>query len=205
VRQQFGSDVLGILWMLRLDKPLQFDIEPRIPAMFLHAEAEIVGELAEAMRLDDPDPILQRFLKGKHCYIARVEGTIASYGWVTFDEEEIGELGMSIRLKRGEAYIWDCATLPEYRGQHLYPALLAHMVNALKHRGLQRIWIGTDADNLPSQSGVMRVGCHPVLEFIQLQDDGYISRGCSEAATQDVLDANYALFGNCDVSRISFT
>ncbi len=194
MRHHFESDVLGILWMVRLDKPLHIDIETHIPAKFLRADQEIAGELAEAMKFDNPARVLHRFSEGKHCYVAKVQGTIASYGWVTFDQEDIGELGMAIHLKNDEAYIWDCATLPEYRGQRLYPALLAHMLKALRDEKLQRIWIGTDADNLPSQSGAMRVGCQPVLEFIQTQDGEYISRGCPVALPNDVLDAQNAIY-----------
>src|SRR5712692_6545505 len=102
---------LGILWMLELFRPLPVGPEPRIPATFLRAGPEIASELAQAMQLDDPVPVLQRFSMGRHCYIARVEGKIATYGWITFDEEGIGELGLIIRLNKGEAYIWDCATL----------------------------------------------------------------------------------------------
>jgi GNAT superfamily N-acetyltransferase len=196
MKYQFGSDTLGVLWMTRLDKPLPDAIEPRVPTVFLRAEPEIAGELAGAMGLDDPALVWQRFHMGKHCYVARVAGTIASYGWITFDREDIGELGISIHLKQGEAYIWDCATLQGYRGQHLYTALLAHILTALRNQGLQRVWIGADADNLPSQSGIERVGCHPVLEFIKQPSGGYITCGYAGAASQDVQDARNALYGS---------
>ena len=196
------TGALGILWMLRLDRPLPGGPEPRIPATFLRAGPEIVGELALVMGYDNPAPVLERFSTGRYCYAGRVEGKIATYGWITFDQEGIGELGLSIRLQKGEAYIWDCATLPAYRGQRLYPALLACMLGELQSAGFRRVWIGTDADNLPSQSGVARVGCRPVLEIIQAPNGGFLSRGRPGVSLQDVLDAHYALFGNRDLTRI---
>jgi len=136
------------------------------------------------------------------CYVARVDGRLVAYGWITFDHEEIGELGLRIRLQPGAAYIWDCGTLPEYRGRRLYPALLAQMLGELQPAGFQRIWIGTDADNLPSQSGVALVGCQAIVDIIRDDDGEFMSRGRPGVSPQDVLDAHYALFGNLDRSRI---
>src|SRR5215472_14181563 len=116
------------LWMLDLDGPLLVGSVPRVPVIFMRAGPEVAQELARAMDLDDPALVLQRFDNGRHCYIGRIDGTLVTYGWVTFDEEDIGELGLSIRLKAGEAYVWNCATLPAYRGQRLYAALLAHII-----------------------------------------------------------------------------
>src|SRR5256714_6842003 len=163
-----GTNVqhIGTFWILELDRPLPPAIVPRVPATFMRIGPEIAGELAQAMGLDDPAIILQRFATGRHCYAARVDGKLAAYGWVTFDEEAIGELGLRFRLKAGEAYIWNCATLPAYRGQRLYPTLLAYIVGELYHQGLRRVWIGTDTDNLPSQSGLALAGFQPIGDIV---------------------------------------
>jgi GNAT superfamily N-acetyltransferase len=141
---------------------------------------------------------VQRFDNERHCYVGRIEGRLATYGWVTFDEEDIGELSLSIRLKAGEAYIWNCATLPAYRGQRLYPALLAHIAGELHRQGVHRVWICTDTDNLPSQSGIVLAGWQPVA-------DVFISRaltmrrawlqGRPDIAERLVMDARQALLG----------
>jgi GNAT superfamily N-acetyltransferase len=194
---------LGILWMLRLDRPLPNRPEARIPAGFSRADPEVVGELASAMDFDNPAVVLQRFSMGRDCYIARVVGKIASYGWITYDVEGIGELGLSIRLGEGEAYIWDCGTLPGYRGQRIYPALLGYMLGELQNAGLQRVWIGTDADNLPSQVGVALVGCQPVLDVVRdISTSRLVSRGRPGVPLEDVVDAHYTMFGNRDVTQI---
>lgn len=156
----------GTLWMLDLGQPPPVGPVPQVPVVFMRAGPEVAQELAQAMNLDDQAMVLQRFDNGRHCYICRVEGRLATYGWVTFDEEDIGELGLSIRLKAGEAYIWNCATLPAYRGQRLYPALLAHIIGELYHQGLRRVWIGTDTDNLPSQSGLALAGFQPIGDIV---------------------------------------
>lgn len=187
---------IGTFWVLELDRPLPPAIVPRIPATFMRNGPE--EELVQAMGLDVPAIMLQRFATGRHCYAARVDGKLAAYGWVTFDEEAIGELGLRFRLKAGEAYIWDCATLPAYRGQLLYPALLSYIVSELDAAGLRRVWIGADMDNLVSQKGMALAGFQPAVDFLVDSTQG-ISRprlkGQPGIPEQLVTDVHHALWG----------
>lgn len=194
---------LGILWMLRLDGPLPGSPQPRIPVTLSRAGLGEAEELTLAMGLDDPAPVLQRFHVGSRCYIVRADDKFVAYGWISFDEEEVGELGLRIRLNKGEAYIWDCGTLPAYRGKRLYPALLGYMLRELQSADFQRVWIGTDADNLPSQVGVALAGCQPILDVVRdSSTHRLVSRGRSGVPIEDVVDAHYAMFGNRDATQI---
>ncbi len=163
---EIGPLTLGTLWILNLEGFSLDGPAPRVTATFQRAGPEAAPSLTQAMGLDDPAEALKRFAAGKRCYIVNVEGVLVTYGWVTFDEEWIGELRLRIRLAAGEAYIWDCATLPTYRGLRLYPALLGYMINDLRAEGLRRIWIGADADNLPSQKGMVLAGFQPVVDMV---------------------------------------
>lgn len=188
----------GVLWMLDLDQPLPVSPILKVQVVFMRVGPEVAQELAQAMELGDPGVILQRFDNGRHCYVGRFEGAIVTYGWVTFDQEEIGELNLSIRLKAGEAYIWDCATLPAYRGRRFYPALLAHIIGELQLQGLHRVWIGTDTDNLPSQVGMVIAGFQPIGDIVisrVLSMRRARMRGRPGAPEQLVKDARYALLG----------
>jgi len=193
---------IGTIWMLKLDRPLPASLADglaaRIPATFKRIGQEAAEELAQVMELDDPAVILQRFAAGRHCYAARVADQLVAYGWVTFDEECIGELGLSIRLKVGEAYIWDCATAPAYRGQRLYPALLKYMLNALHAEGMHRVWIGTNTDNLASQIGVAAAGFQPAVDFLTGNASTKPTirlRGRTGVSEQDLQDVYHALSG----------
>ncbi len=161
-----GPQTLGTLWILNLEGISLDGPVPLVAVTYQRIGPEAAPLLALAMGLEDPAEVLQRFAAGKRCYIGNVEGVLATYGWVTFDEESIGELHLRIRLAPGEAYIWNCATLPAYRGLRLYPALLGYMVNELRTEGLQRIWIGADADNLPSQKGMILAGFQPIVDMV---------------------------------------
>ncbi len=197
-----ASGTLGTLWLLKLDSSLGELPAARIPVVFHRADVADASELARCMGLDDPAPVLQRLQSGRHCHLARFDAQPVAYGWISFQEERIGELGLDVRLEPGEAYIWDCGTLQTYRRQRLYTALLSYMLGELHTAAYQRVWIGMDADNLPSQRGVALVGFQPVVEIVRAETGGYASRACRGASEQDAVDAHYALFGDYDATRM---
>jgi ribosomal protein S18 acetylase RimI-like enzyme len=157
----------GTFWMLDLEELLPVQLTSPLAAQIERVDSEVVPSLAQAMGLDDAALVLERFARQRRCYGAWVGGTLVAYGWVTFDEEWIGELNLRIRLAPGEAYIWDCATLPAYRGQRLYPALLAHISSELRAEGFRRALIGADSDNLASQRGLLLAGFQPVADMFE--------------------------------------
>ena len=159
------SQPAGTFWAMALDGPLPPACVPGVEAIFERVGLEEVPALTQAMGKRSLMPVQRRFAAGKQCYVARVAGEIVTYGWVTFDEETIGELRLRMRLGQGEAYIWDCATLPPSRGQRLYPALLSHITRELRAAGLRLAWIGANTENIASQKGFLLAGFQPVLDF----------------------------------------
>jgi hypothetical protein len=154
----------GVIWALDLDKPTPH-ITPRIPATFRSVRQESLPALIEAMGGDASGEILNRLETGRRCYAAWVEGKLAAYGWVSFDEEYIGELKLRLKLLPGEAYIWDCVTLPAFRQNYLYSALLTYTLQELRAENLCRVWIGADLDNVASQRGIARAGFMAVADL----------------------------------------
>ena len=155
----------GTIWTLNLDEPVPI-IQPVIAVSFRRLTAELVPALVSTMARDTSAELLKRIDTGRRCYAAWVGDQLASYGWVSFDEEYIGELNLRIRLLPGEVYIWDCATVPAYRRNRLYSALLSHMIGELRTEEFCRAWIGADMDNLPSQKGIARAGFHHVADLV---------------------------------------
>jgi len=155
----------GTIWTLNLDEPLPL-IAPLVPAIFSRATADILPALVATMARDTSVEILQRFETGRRCYVAWIGDQLAAYGWVSFDHEHIGELNLRINLLQGEAYIWDCVTIPAFRRNHLYSALLSYIIQALHTEGFCRAWIGADLENIPSQQGIARAGFHHVADLV---------------------------------------
>jgi ribosomal protein S18 acetylase RimI-like enzyme len=154
----------GTIWMLNLDQepPL---ITPRLHADFRRLTPDLAPALASSTGALPLTEITKRLESGRQCYAASVDGQVVAYGWVSLREEGIGELNLRIKLLPGEAYIWDCATLPAFREQGLYSALLIYILGELRLQGLCRAWIGADYDNVASQKGMRRAGFRHVADL----------------------------------------
>lgn len=199
----FGEDWrhVGIFWLFKLDEPAiagAFSVTPAIPVTFRRTGPESLLSLAQAMQMEDQSPIIRRFEQGKRCYAAFHNDEIVTYGWVTFDEEGIGELGLTARMRKGECYIWDCGTPPAYRGKRLYPALLAHILTVLATEGIRSAWLGTDADNISSRKGVALVGFQPIIDvgFAPTPTGNTLwIRQRPNVSDQDAMDSQRVLLG----------
>ncbi len=155
----------GTIWMLNLDEPALV-VQPSMPTTWRRAGPDLLPALISTTGRDNRVEFLNRFESGRRCYMAWVGDELASYGWVSFDEEHIGELNLRIKLLPGEAYIWDCATIPAFRRNHLYSALLSYIIAELRAEDFCRAWIGADMDNQPSQRGIARAGFHHVADLV---------------------------------------
>jgi hypothetical protein len=155
----------GTIWVRHVDQEMP-TVAPRLRAEFSRLTLDLAPVLASSTNSLTLTEITRRLESGRQCYVARVDGQIAAYGWVSFVEEEIGELNLRIKLLAGEAYIWDCATLPAFREKLLYSALLIHILGELHTQNACRAWIGADLENVASQKGIARAGFHHVADLI---------------------------------------
>ena len=159
------SRPVGTIWTLDPAKSTPL-ITPRIPAAFSRVEPQAASELEAAMGPAALTEVRGRFRAGRRCYVARVDGQIAAYGWVSFDEEFVGELNLRLKLLPDEAYIWNCVTLPNFRQRYLYSALLTYIVGELHKDHVSRVWIGADTENVASQKGIARAGFTYVADLV---------------------------------------
>jgi acetyltransferase (GNAT) family protein len=155
----------GTIWVLNMDQEIPA-LLPRVPADFCRLTPDLGPALASSTDSISLNEIISRLESGRQCYAARVDGQIVAYGWVSFEHEDIGELNLRIKLVPGEAYIWDCATVPAFRGNLLYSALLVYILGNLRTQNICRAWIGADLDNIASQKGIARAGFHHVADLV---------------------------------------
>ncbi len=153
----------GTLWAMELTGKAPAQAVPRTIASFGEVTPEAAGPLAQAMGHGDPSEVLWRFESGRRCFAAWVGESIACYGWVSRGEEHIGELERTFRMRSGEAYIWDCATLPPFQRQGLYSALLSYIASTLREEEFRRLWIGASLQNRTSIRGFASAGFQPVI------------------------------------------
>lgn len=155
----------GTIWVLNLDQEPPA-VLPRLQADFRRVTPDLAPALASSIGSIYLTEINHRLESGRQCYAAWVDGQVAAYGWVSFAEEEIGELNLRIKLVPGEAYIWDCATLPAFRERLLYSTLLIYILRQLRAQNLCRAWIGADYENIASQKGMRRAGFQHVADLV---------------------------------------
>lgn len=132
---------------------------------FRLAKPEEAGELADAMGEPTDREPRRRFACQRDAYVGVRGDRIATFCWVTFDRELIGEIEWHLSMKPGEAYVWDCVTRQSHRGRGLYPTLLNFILHDLRRRGYRRAWIGTTADNTASIRGLTKAGFHKVADL----------------------------------------
>lgn len=125
--------------------------------------------LATLNRLTEAEVLVRRDA-GHRPYVGLLEGNPAAYGWVATEEASIGELHITMRLPRGNRYLWDFATLPGFQGRGLYPHLLQAILEHERPEA-ERFWIIHAPENLPSGAGMAHAGLAPVAE-LSLRADG---------------------------------
>ena len=153
----------GTLWSLETDNGLPPACAARVEVVFKELEAGEIDDLAAAMSLSSSELIHRRLENYRRCFILKVDGQIATYGWVTHGIENVGELERIFHLDDDEAYIWDCVTQPAFQRQRCYSSLLSHIIYQLHHEGVARIWIGASLPNDPSVRGFANAGFQPVI------------------------------------------
>src|SRR5215217_5722394 len=154
----------GTLWAVEPGAGLPPICSARVEVQFEELDLADIDDLAAAMELPSTEPILQRLRSNRRCFGLKVAGQIASYGWVTRGAECVGELERRFRLRDDETYIWDCGTVPAWRGQRCYSALLSQLIHGLHREGTPRIWIGASRQNQPSIRAFASAGFQPVVD-----------------------------------------
>lgn len=115
----------------------------------------------------DPVDAANLLQQGHRLYVARIDGRVVGHGWAATQTAAIGELSVVMRLGPNERYLWGFATHLDWRGQGIYPALIQTI---LRREVADRFWIGHDAGNESSASGILRAGFVPVGEAYRGRD-----------------------------------
>ena len=111
-----------------------------------------------------PSDIQRRFDAGHRAYVAVLDETPAAFGWVATESAEIGELGSTFAIPRGERYLWNFVTLESCRGLGIYPRLIDAIVRA-ESRDAERFWIAYAPENHASGSGIRKAGFTALAEL----------------------------------------
>lgn len=136
----------------------------------LAAGATSVAEITEYSAADvaavmgpEGDLVGMRLARGCRCFAARLGSEVVAYGWLSTASEWIGEVELEISPGRGEAYIWNCATAPDYRRKGYFRAVVKEIVNQARNEDKTRLWVGSL--DIPAAKAVAQAGFEPALQF----------------------------------------
>ena len=129
-----------------------------------------ISLLASLAALDEHD-IQTRLDEGHRPYVAWLGEMPVGYGWVATRTASIGELGLTFSLPPESFYLWDFATLPQWRGRAVYP----HLLQGILHREMRErdhFWILHAPENHASEAGIRKAGFQPVDDLFFLVEGG---------------------------------
>ncbi|HXT37863.1 MAG TPA: GNAT family N-acetyltransferase [Chloroflexota bacterium] len=110
--------------------------------------------------------------------------TIAGYGWVQYGRVRIPDLRLAFSLPKHQVYIWDCVTLPAYRGHGIFPGLLRYLLELLRRQGIEQVWAAIAPGNLASQRAFAKAGFR-LVAFTDGNIGTFKARPTSEATPEE--------------------
>ncbi len=141
------------------------DIVAPLPALTdLHVRREQDPALMAGLQGRSESEMATRFAAGHRAYIAIHREVPAAWGWVATQRAEIGELGLSFSIPKGERYLWNFVTLVAHRGLGIYPRLLDAIVRAESSEA-HRFWVAYAPENHASGAGISKAGFLAVAEL----------------------------------------
>jgi GNAT superfamily N-acetyltransferase len=104
-----------------------------------------------------------RLSRGCRAFAVCVEDQVAAYGWVSTGTEWIGEIRLEISPGEGEAYLWNCVTLPAHRRRGIFQGLIGQVAGRLQSEGRRRVWIAEAGG--PAVPALPAAGYRPVIKI----------------------------------------
>ncbi|MBI1282519.1 MAG: GNAT family N-acetyltransferase [Anaerolineaceae bacterium] len=129
-------------------------------------DAVLLARLAKL----DVENVQTRLCEGHVPYIAWLDDMPVAYGWVATQTAHIGELDLHITLSVRSRYLWDFATLPDWRGRGIYPHLLQAILTA-ESSDAEQFWIIAAPENRASGVGIAKAGFQNVAN-LSFQHEG---------------------------------
>ncbi len=157
-----------------------------LPAFSAHMSTDI----ALIAKLSDisVQEVNARMKNGNSAYLAFIEETPISYGWVATQSAGVREIGLSFTLPPHNSYLWDFQTLPEWRGRGVYPHFLQAILRQEMH-SVERFWILYKPGEIAAEKSIRKAGFDFLGELVL--SEGHVS--------------GITLFNNSERAHISAT
>ena len=98
-----------------------------------------------------------RLSRGDIFFVARAGNQIVHQTWVSFEDKWVSLLNKKIVLEEREAYLYQVYTALEYRGRHIFTAVVGKVLRYLKAQGYKKIIFLVDLKAPKSKRAYQRV------------------------------------------------
>ena len=140
-----------------LEEPIS-EVKPTLPVTVDLLKKNEVDEYDAFRTIVSPSRTLDRLNAGRLCFVARHERQVISACWATIHVILTPYSACEIQLAKDEAYVYDGFTKPDFRGQSIFPAILAEMIKYFRAAGYRRMILGIVPENNPSLWAIRKVG-----------------------------------------------
>ncbi|EDM49007.1 N-acetyltransferase [Marinobacter algicola] len=114
----------------------------------------------------------RRTRQGNRLYQMHLDNQLVSWGWVAGAGSRIGVLhDLYLTVPEGALYIWDCVTIPEYRGRGCFPRLLEGILCANRPTSTLAL-VAVDVRNGASRRALVKAGFRPGFTYISVRTLG---------------------------------
>lgn len=100
----------------------------------------------------------ERLRRGHVCFAAWAGGEFAHHCWLGFGPWTLGDIGITIELSAVEAYLYDAYTVPRFRGNGIYPAVVAVLLAFAGSQGHRVVYARANKHNMDAIGSLGRVG-----------------------------------------------
>jgi len=98
-----------------------------------------------------------RLSRGDIFFVARAGNQIVHQTWISFEDKWVPLLNKKIVLKEREAYLYQVYTASEYRGRHIFAAVISKVLRYLKAQGYKKIIFLVDLKAHESKRAYQRI------------------------------------------------
>jgi GNAT superfamily N-acetyltransferase len=123
-------------------------------------DKQLIAQLAQL----SIEEVERRFQVGNHLYLAYIDEEPVAYGWLATQHASIDEIQLSFNVTEKNCYLWDFATLLEWRGKSIYQHFLQDLIRQeVPH--IERFWIGYVPDNKAAERAITNAGFQSIADI----------------------------------------
>lgn len=146
---------LSVVYRLDLTKSLP-EFQARIPIDITIGDESHIPTLVSWNDYHTVESLRDRMRSGSLCFLAWHNGELAGHDWLAL--RPVRDDSYIANIDGSSVYGLDAMTHPDFRGNGIHTALLAHMLAYAKARGYRHIYTRVNAMNAASWKSHIRTG-----------------------------------------------